>query len=72
MSQGFYSSFLKTAKNSLKLTSSFDLFANFRRRSLNKVCSCFGYTSIMRIFDSVRHFATANFLPTKQKKFVGT
>ncbi len=23
------------------LTSSFDLFANFRRRSLNKVCSCF-------------------------------
>ena len=37
----FYSSFLKRAKkSSSKLTSSFDLLANFRRRSLKKVCSC--------------------------------
>ena len=33
--------FFEESKKSLKLTSSFDLFANFRRRSLNKVCSCF-------------------------------
>ena len=37
----FYSSFLKRAKKSWKSTGSFDLFANFRRRSLNKVGSCF-------------------------------
>ncbi len=51
MSQDFYSSFLKRIKSSLKLTSSFDLFANFRRRSLNKVCSCFGGGPLTHLCD---------------------
>ncbi len=44
----------------LKFTSSFDLFANFRRRSLNKVCSC---SSLYVPYVSMRAWITAA-LPT--------